>query len=94
MPTLTVDQPTLDKLERLASDRGVTVGEWLARSLETGVPEEERAEREPPAARDRVATRRAESIEEWLHRIAARHRGVSGFVDDSRDSIYEPPRGL
>ena len=94
MPTLTVDQPTLEKLERLASERGVTVGEWLAGAVETVGPTGKEAEREPPPVHNQIATRRAESIEDWLHRIAARHKGVSGFVDDSRDSIYEPPRGL
>ena len=95
MPTLTVDQPTLDKLKRLASDRGVTVGEWLARTVETvETVEEEEGQPQPPSRRPGSAQRR-ESMESWLREFAERHaRPTDHPVDDSRESIYEPPRGL
>ena len=88
VPTLTVDQPTLDKLERLAADRGLSVGEWLARTVEREAPPERPAE-------TRAAAARRKSMEKWLREFAERHaRPTDHPVDDSRDSIYEPPRGI
>ena len=88
MPTLTVDQPTLDKLERLAAERGLTVGEWLSETLEEEAPSDQAAATESAAARRK-------SMEDWLREFALRHARPTGHpVDDSRESIYEPPRGL
>ena len=102
MPTLTVDQPTLDKLERLAAERGLSAARWLAEAVGESEAEDPREPEEPDIDPSGVPDRaappappRSAPIEEWLDWFAERHARPTGHpVDDSRDSIYEPPQGL
>ena len=85
MPTLTLPQQTLSKLERRASAAGLTVTEFLDAIGAERVNTERAGDRHVPTPRDRRRT----DFREWLAKLNEGREPVTWPVDCSRDAIYE-----
>ena len=79
MKTLRIDEETLAALERQASTHGLSVEEWLRRSLA--------GEQSEP-----ITNANSPVNEDWhahLAKFISLHQPTGANMDDSRESIYD-----